>query len=395
MRHLRSFDAIDLEYSKIRSTKELVRTAELRLAEHIGVTSDGTGDAILFDFSNPTRYLRVTDETRRVLSFFRCDRSTTIECAISGFCRLLENPPSERRLQEVTALIQEMVQAGILVRHRQRQGWYTREMCSEYAQAREMPHEICEIIAGAAKIHRSSSILDIGTGPGSLANRLGLISNRVVGIDISAAFLNFARSAARSMGSRASFRRFDANKLLFASTAYDVVIASQMLHWLDPICAVRGLYQSVETEGSLFIVETKPALDAAHPFRRLLGFGSMDPKDVRRECVRHTRDYAMVLDRFRIPPFNLNLRNVWVFRQRRLFDISFARSYFFDPQIRSAFPNEKDPWRALQNSLNAVPVPRCAGEMYWLLIHFQKGTGASLEPNDARLYRKPIKTIAR
>lgn len=349
-------------------------STQLRLAEHMSVTFGCAGEVVIFDFTKPERYWHVPDMARTLLSCFRCDRPTKVGDVVRILSR--RYGPSTQRvdIDAASTLIKELIKIGVLVADKQRQGFYIEQMRTDYARAREVPAQICSTIIREGNIHRKTSVLDIGTGPGSIANTLGLASDHVIGADISDTFLDLARSMAQAMGSHAAFRRFDANKLLFSDEVYQVITASQMLHWLDPSWAVRGLYHGIVTAGSLFVVETKLVLRKEHPLRKLLGLGKNDPDTVIRRCARHAIDYERLFERFRPHDSNLNQRGVWIFRQRRSFDVTFARTYCFDSHIRAALPEYAEPWEAIQQEFHQISPEEASGEMYWLLLHFKKET---------------------
>ena len=128
--------------------------------------------------------------------------------------------------------------------HEERQEWsgpYSSKMYPYYAQSRQVPPEICAKMAEAGKIQKETAVLDIGTGPGSIAVRLGLTSTNVIGVDISDNFLKIAQNTAESYGSNARFEYMDANKLVFGNRNYEIITASQVMDWLDPVWAVRGI----------------------------------------------------------------------------------------------------------------------------------------------------------
>jgi SAM-dependent methyltransferase len=79
------------------------------------------------------------------------------------------------------------------------------------------------LIWAIAGLGIGASVLDLGCGHGRIANRLAQRGARVVGIDISAAFLAEAVEGATGIGIPSSFVRGDLRHLPFAAT-FDVVI---------------------------------------------------------------------------------------------------------------------------------------------------------------------------
>lgn len=76
-------------------------------------------------------------------------------------------------------------------------------------------------------------ILDVGTGTGFFAILLGHLGHYVVGIDLTPAMLEEAKSQARALGVTAEFLQMDAQALDFGDGRFDVVL-SRNLTWTLP-----------------------------------------------------------------------------------------------------------------------------------------------------------------
>ena len=79
----------------------------------------------------------------------------------------------------------------------------------------------------------SLNILDVGTGAGFFAIILGSLGHQVTGIDMSGDMLHQAKQNVLAAGSRAEFRKMNAQALDFADDTFDVVI-SRNLTWTLP-----------------------------------------------------------------------------------------------------------------------------------------------------------------
>ena len=76
-------------------------------------------------------------------------------------------------------------------------------------------------------------ILDVGTGTGFFAILLGHLGHHVVGIDLTPAMLEEAKSQARALGVTAEFLQMDAQALRFEDGRFDVLL-SRNLTWTLP-----------------------------------------------------------------------------------------------------------------------------------------------------------------
>ena len=79
----------------------------------------------------------------------------------------------------------------------------------------------------------SLNILDVGTGAGFFAIILGSLGHQVTGIDMSGDMLHQAKQNVLAAGSRAEFRKMNAQALDFVDDTFDVVI-SRNLTWTLP-----------------------------------------------------------------------------------------------------------------------------------------------------------------
>ena len=80
---------------------------------------------------------------------------------------------------------------------------------------------------------RPLEILDVGTGTGFFAILLGHLGHHVVGIDLTPAMLEEAKSQAQALGVTAEFLQMDAQALDFGDGRFDVVL-SRNLTWTLP-----------------------------------------------------------------------------------------------------------------------------------------------------------------
>jgi len=217
-----------------------------------------------------------------------------------------------------------------------------------------------------------TEVLDIGCGPGTIALQLASVSSHVTGIDVSQEFLDAAVLLARRQNRQVSFLKRSADELAFQTQTYDVIVAAQAFHWLNPWLASAGLYRSLQRGGSLFVVESKPALPPAHPLRTVFGYGYADDVLVRRQCYQHALRHAQLFQIARQAPDILSIAGVWLFREHRPFDINFARAYLFADQIEAALPSDGDPWSNLSSMMDAQGPEAICGDMYWFVAQFTK-----------------------
>ena len=113
------------------------------------------------------------------------------------------------------------------------------------------------------------SILDVGSGPGTITADLAAIvaPGRVVGVDASAQIVEAA--AAEASASNLEYRVGDAYSLDAADGEFDVVHAHQVLHHLaDPVAALHEWRRVAGADGMVAAREVDYGGVVLHPFSR-------------------------------------------------------------------------------------------------------------------------------
>ncbi|GHJ43680.1 methyltransferase [Catellatospora sp. TT07R-123] len=106
-----------------------------------------------------------------------------------------------------------------------------------------------------AGLHPGGAVLDLGTGPGSLALGLATRDRHVVGIDASPKMIEIARNRAaeEGFGDEVEFRVGDVHELIGLPKVAGVVIGDAF-HWFDRASVVRQLDELVVPGGFVAIM---------------------------------------------------------------------------------------------------------------------------------------------
>ena len=100
------------------------------------------------------------------------------------------------------------------------------------------------------------NILDVGTGPGSVALLLAEMGHRVTGVDFSEAMLENAIRNNTALGLDVDFKKGDAENLPFANGTFDAVV-NRFVLWTvpDPKKAIREWKRVLKPGGKLVIID--------------------------------------------------------------------------------------------------------------------------------------------
>ncbi len=343
----------------------------LRLSDDINVAVDNAGVTILYSFSNPHHFARISGATRLLLACFPPDQAVLAEDAVNTFLALNKSLRAATDRATVLNIIDRLIEAGILVPEGRSGQIYGPEMVEGYAESRSIPEAVCSTILASGKIDEQTKILDIATGPGSIALQLARISHHVTGIDISPFFLEVARKLAIERQLNVAFRHGDANKLLFEPDSYDVVTLAQAFHWLDPVWATRGVCQVLREGGQYFAIETNAQLPDDHPLKQHIQYGFSTMKEIEEFFATQARNYSQWFELLAGHTFCPRLVDRWILREDRIFDFRFARAFFFTPQVRQALREEREPWSKLQDILDSSLWTNRKGSMYWHVMRFK------------------------
>lgn len=97
------------------------------------------------------------------------------------------------------------------------------------------------------------TVVDLGTGTGTLARRFALQGCSVTGIDVSESMLSEARRLADVDGAQLEFRAARAESTGLPAHRYDVVSAGQCWHWFDRAAAAAECFRLLRPGGVLVI----------------------------------------------------------------------------------------------------------------------------------------------
>jgi ubiquinone/menaquinone biosynthesis C-methylase UbiE len=387
---------------------QLSSSAErLRASPSFALAFTLDGRAYVAKETEPYIQYWLNDRYRILLAMFSRRGGATVAEAMEGYLRLTRvkhGGPERKRLQKA---IDDMREGGVLMGSREDTSRYDARMAQDYLTHRPFPRELSDLIIQSAPVAKETRVLDLAGGPGGLAMALARASDDVSLMDLSRGFVNAARARAKRLGLKLTAIHESCNRLMFMDDAYDVVTVSQALHWLDDVLVCRGVCRVLKPGGSFFVIHSAMDLDDAHPLspvfgnRSILGhknmqpfasqvqtlmrrlsllFAALDAPDVNRNDPRWHRDDPAAGPVPQIVPVGACL-----FRQRRPFDMGYARAFLTPRHIASAGHEPSTVWKDLEARCAGATPEQTLGAFDWALLHFTRGAArTALPPLESR-----------
>ncbi|HYL39916.1 MAG TPA: class I SAM-dependent methyltransferase [Candidatus Binatus sp.] len=127
----------------------------------------------------------------------------------------------------------------------------------------------------AASLSPGASVLEVGCGPGHLAQRLAERGFEVTGLDLDPAMVERARRAAAALGLQGAgvdaapvpaFVVGDVASLPFDDGSFDAVVSTlSMHHWDDAVVGIREIVRVLKPGGRALVWDLRPRGLPLHP----------------------------------------------------------------------------------------------------------------------------------
>ena len=125
---------------------------------------------------------------------------------------------------------------------------------NDYAQYRAgFPDAFFERVFEEEIVKTGDSLVDLGTGTGTLARGFASRGCKALGMDISEAMLEQARELSRQDGLKVEFRAAPAEETGLPDSIFDVVSAGQCWHWFDRPRAAAEVMRILKANGRVLI----------------------------------------------------------------------------------------------------------------------------------------------
>ena len=377
----------------------------LRASPTFALTFSLDGRPYVVQEIEPYAQYWLSESERVLLSLFSGPRGRTIRGAVDDFLRLKPAADRDAASRRLMKLVSGMTEAGVLVPPEADTSRYDAAMADAYLTHRPFPDAVADDIIAAAPIGRRTRVLDLASGPGSLALSLARASDQVSMMELSRGFVAAAGETAARRGVALTTIHESCNRLTHHDQTYDVMTISQALHWLDDVAVCRGVSRLLNAGGSFFVVHAALNVADDHPLAYLIGDRSVLGARIGLPFADEVRalDRRLTLlfealdspDVQRIDPAAtapgqagglapVRAAGVRLYRQPRPYGPGFARAFLSPVHVAATGLDPETFWADLDARCAGVPAERLMGVQDWAVLAYRRGgQGAGAAPVDA------------
>lgn len=130
--------------------------------------------------------------------------------------------------------------------------WYT-AIRKDDAELAAALHLVADLLPAGGRV------LEVAPGPGYLAIELARLgAYEVVGLDISASFVEIARAHAKQASVAIEFQQGDAAHMPFGDSAFDAIICrAAFKNFTEPVHAIREMHRVLKLGGTAVIIDLR------------------------------------------------------------------------------------------------------------------------------------------
>ena len=155
---------------------------------------------------------------------------------------LQTQPPAPKAAKPYKGMAME----GVIAR------WYT-NIRKDDAELAPVVRQVSDLLPAGSRV------LEVAPGPGYLAIELARLGTyQVVGLDISASFVQIARAKAKQAGVEVEFHQGDAAHLPFGADTFDFIVCrAAFKNFSAPVQAIQELHRVLKLGGSALIIDLR------------------------------------------------------------------------------------------------------------------------------------------
>ncbi len=367
----------------------------LRTSPNFALSLTMDGRAYVAKEVEPYIQYWLSDSERLLFTLFAKKGGCLVNDAIAACLKLSGKADDPRAPTQLAKTIADMKAADVLIGGRDDTSRYDAKMAETYRTYRPFPPELAAHMVKAASIGRTSAVLDLAGGPGSLALELAKTSDYVAMMELSLGFVGAARKSAKMAGVALTALHDSCNRLVFHDEEYDVVTVSQALHWLDDIMVCKGVGHVLRKNGSFFVIQSGFSLGDDHPLSYILGdhtpLGNKPALSFAGQMAALLRRLTLLFEALDMPDVErIDPAQKWgsnaarivpvaatLFTQQRPIGLGFARAFLTPAHIAPTGQSPTQFWETLETRCANANAESLMARQDWAILHFKRGGDAA------------------
>ncbi|MFC3594524.1 class I SAM-dependent methyltransferase [Novosphingobium piscinae] len=364
--------------------------ARLTASPNFSLCQAANGSAYVVGEVEPYPQYWLCERERLLFALFGRKGGVPVEEAMKALLALRPAADPLGEQKRIDRAIAGMVAAGVLIAPAGELSRYGKAMARDYLVHRPFPTGLVGHLRRAGGIGGQSRVLDLASGPGSLALALAEHTPHVSVMELSRGFVAAARAEAKRRGLALGAINESCNRLVQLDASFDVITVSQALHWLDDVAVCKGVCRTLAAAGSFFVIHAAMDLPESHPLAHILGnrtplgdklavpfaeqvrplfrrlallFGALDAPDVERHDPAHARAGSTPIAG----------AGISLFRQERPMGEGFARAFLSDRHIAVLGQTADAVQRDIAERCSVATPDQLMGAMDWAVLHFRRG----------------------
>lgn len=332
----------------------------------------------------------LSDRERMLFAMFGRKGGARVAEVTVALAQLLKPDDVAGEVRRIAKAISGMCEAGVLIAPAGELSRYGKAMARDYLIHRPFPKRLADRMATLAQLPSDGYVLDLASGPGSLALEMAGRGANVTIMELSRGFVSEAKAEAKRRGVALNAINESCNRLTQHDGRYDLITVSQALHWLDDVAVCKGVCRTLSDKGSFMVIHAAINVPDAHPLSYVLGnrtpLGDKSPLPFDQQVEPLFKRIALLFEALDAPqverhdPSHARMGSgcvagagIELFNQRRPIDEGFARAFLSERHIASMGATPDEFWPDLQARCAGKSPKDLAGSLDWAVLHFRRG----------------------
>lgn len=332
------------------------------------------GACFVMQEAEPYAQYWLTERERLVFALFGRKGGAGVRGVVDALLILRAPRDAEAERGRIERAIAGMRGAGVLTEPDGELSRYGAAMARDYLEHRPFPRALAGRIIARAGIGEESRVLDLASGPGSLALQLAQACPNVSIMELSRGFCAAAQAEAAARGLRITAINESCNRLAQHEGSYHAITISQALHWLDQAQVCQGVSRNLAPGGRFFVIDAAISLPDAHPLSYILGDRTpLGDKSAVPFAVQAAERFRRLGQLFAGLGTVVGGVELGLYRQVRPIDEGFARAFLSRTHLAGLGTDAAAFWQDLALRCASAAPGAGMGVLEWSVMEFREG----------------------